>query len=226
MDSQSLIDKAILEKSVPLFWFLYELVTLVNKADNINELERYFQNNNDYKKAIDLTLDELIKNIKKAEKGKKGKYIKTFHNRIGNDINFHCLENFVDDLFEITQKPVSSISNNNNTYLSSTKGPIRFLISPKHKMLAFVEHKDQNTFDKCCLFKYSLAEDRFSIESYEGFIQGIMEVYPNNLTIVYRATTGKLLYWDCKHAPQPYIENTPIYKNNPLLAKVLQQLFI
>ena len=226
MDSQSLIDKAILEKSVPLFWFLYELATLVNNADNIDKLETYFQSNNDYKKAIDLTLDELIKKIKKVEEGKKGKYVKPFHNRIGNGINFHCLMNLEGDLFEITQKPVVSVMPDNIDYLSNTKGSIRFLISPKQKMLAIIEHQGQNDFDKCCLFKYSLTKGEFSIEPYEGFIQGILEEYPNNPIIIYRSTNGELLFWDGKSAnPQPYIENTLIYKINPLLKKLLQCLF-
>ena len=224
MDSQSLIDKAILEKSIPLFWFLNELSTLVNKADNIDKLENYFQTNNDYKKAIDLTLGELIKKIEKIEKGKKGKNVKPFHNRIGNGINFHCLMNLEDDLFEITQKPVGSVMPDNIDYLSNTKGSIRFLISPKQKMLAIIEHQGQNDFDKCCLFKYSLTKGEFSIEPYGDSIQGIMEVYPNNLIIIYMSTNGELLFWDCKHNPQPYIENTPIYKKYPLLANVLSYI--
>lgn len=228
MDSFDLIDEIIKNKSIVSFYFLYELQTLVNKVSITGKLEDYFRNNPDYKKAIDFTLNELIKKIQKIEKGKKGRSVKPFHNRIGNDINFNCLKNLEGDLFEITQKPVSSVTPNNIDYLSDTKGPIRFLISPKQKMLALMEHKDQNTFDKCCLFKYSLIKNELLIEPYGWGIQGIIEVYPYKQTIVYKSILGKLRFWDgiISHPSSPYIENTSVYNTNPLLSGVLHGLFV
>ena len=141
--------------------------------------------------AIDTTLTSLIRKIKKAEKfaisgRKKSKdgSIKKFYNRNGNNIISYTLEKYKENLFEITQKLVTTNPLGKEEDLSYAKGAERFIIIPDFKKIAFLEHSENNKreFDKCFLMSYHIKKNKLFLEPFEGHTQCIIDDYGKNIS--------------------------------------------